>query len=99
MIPAENFYYIGAALFSIGLAIVITKRNAIMILMGIELMLNASNINFLAYNRAGSLDGQFFALFVIVVAAAEASVALAIVLKVYKHFKTINLDKIADIKD
>lgn len=99
MIPAEHFYYISAALFSIGLAVVLTRRNAIMVLMGIELMLNASNINFLAYNRSGGTEGQFFALFVIVVAAAEAAVGLAIILKVYKHFKTIDLDKIADIKD
>ncbi len=62
-------------------------------------MLNASNINFLAYHRGVNQEGQFFALFVIVVAAAEAAVGLAIILKVYKHFKTIDLDKIAEIKD
>ena len=99
MIPIEHFYFISAGLFSIGLAIVITRKNAIMILMGIELMLNASNINFLAARDAGNLEGQFFALFVIVVAAAEAAVGLAIILKVYKHYKTIDLDKVADIKD
>ena len=99
MIPIEHFYYVSAAIFAVGLGVVITRRNAIMILMGIELMLNASNINFLAFNRSGGMDGQFFALFVIVVAAAEAAVGLAIILKVYKHYKTIDLDKITDIKD
>ena len=99
MIPVEHFYYVSAALFAIGLAIVITRRNAIMILMGIELMLNASNINFLAIDHSNKLEGQFFALFVIVVAAAEAAVGLAIILKVYRHFKTIDLDKISEIKD
>ena len=99
MIPIEHYYIISALLFSIGLAIVVTRKNAIMILMGIELMLNASNINFLAYNKGSALDGQFFALFVIVVAAAEAAVGLAIILKVYRHFKTIDLDKISEIKD
>ncbi|MEM6522867.1 MAG: NADH-quinone oxidoreductase subunit NuoK [Bacteroidota bacterium] len=99
MIPVEHFYYISALLFSIGLAVVLTRKNAILILIGIELMLNAANLNFLASNKSGDVEGQFFALFVIVVAAAEAAVGLAIILKVYKHFKTIDLDKIAEIKD
>ena len=99
MIPIDHFYYLSAILFTIGLAIVATRKNAIMILMGIELMLNASNINFLAVSNANKFEGQFFALFVIVVAAAEAAVGLAIILKVYSYFKTINLDKISEIKD
>ncbi|MEM7107011.1 MAG: NADH-quinone oxidoreductase subunit NuoK [Bacteroidota bacterium] len=99
MIPVEHFYYISAVLFSVGLAVVLTRKNAIMVLIGIELMLNASNLNFLASNTSEDPEGQFFALFVIVVAAAEAAVGLAIILKVYKYFKTIDLDKIAEIKD
>lgn len=93
----EFYFYLSAFLFAVGLAIVITRKNAIFALIGIELMLNAANINFIALS-ANSLEGQFFALFVIVVAAAEAAIALAIVLKIYQYFKTINLDKINQLK-
>ncbi|HWZ21226.1 MAG TPA: NADH-quinone oxidoreductase subunit NuoK, partial [Cytophagaceae bacterium] len=87
-------------LFSIGVAIVVTKRNIIVVLAGIELILNAANINFVAFStQDGMLKGQLFALFVIVIAAAEATIALAIVVQVYKHFKTSNLDEINKLKD
>ncbi|HYG39164.1 MAG TPA: NADH-quinone oxidoreductase subunit NuoK [Cytophagales bacterium] len=100
MIPIEHFLYIGAALFALGIVIIITKKNAIMVLMGIELLLNAANINLVAFSRHDpSIQGQFFALFVIVVAAAEASVALAIVLRVYDHFRTAELNKIKDLQE
>ncbi len=98
MIALEYYYYLSAALFSIGLGVVITRKNAIMVLMGVELMLNAANINFLGFSQ-GEVSGQFFALFVIVVAAAEAAVGLAIILKVYRHFQTVDLDKVGEIKD
>jgi NADH-quinone oxidoreductase subunit K len=88
-------YYLllAAALFAIGFTIVIVKKNAIMILMGVELMLNAVNVNFIAfsYYDPQKLQGQIFALFVLMVAASEAAVGLAIVLKLYSHFKTAEL--------
>jgi NADH:ubiquinone oxidoreductase subunit K len=97
---AELYFYIGAFLFAIGFTIVVTRKNAILVLMGIELMLNAANINFVAISQYSPevVAGQFFALFVIVIAAAEAAVGLAIVLRVYDYFKTIDLDKINELK-
>ncbi|MTI19849.1 NADH-quinone oxidoreductase subunit NuoK [Fulvivirga sp. RKSG066] len=95
----EYYYILSALLFSIGLMVCITKKNAIVVLMGIELMLNAANINFVAMSMTDTkVAGQFFALFVIVVAAAEAAVALAIVIKLYNHFKTVDLDRINQLK-
>jgi NADH:ubiquinone oxidoreductase subunit K len=95
-IPLEHFLIVGAILFCIGAAVVVTKRNAIVMLMGVELILNAANINLIAFSRydPAMIQGQMFSLFVIVVAAAEASVALAIVLRIYKLFNTANLDEI-----
>jgi len=93
------FLLISTILFSIGLIICITKKNAIVVLMGIELMLNAANINFVAMSRFNeNISGQYAALFVIVIAAAEASVALAIVIKLYQYFKTVDLDRINKLK-
>jgi NADH:ubiquinone oxidoreductase subunit K len=92
------YLLLSAALFSIGLAVAITKRNAIVVLMGIELMLNAANINLVIFSQHDpKLQGQAFALFVMVVAAAESVVAMAIILQVYKHFKTIHLDQVSDL--
>jgi NADH:ubiquinone oxidoreductase subunit K len=94
-------YYllVGAFLFSIGIAMVVVKRNVIMVLMGIELMMNAVNINLVAFGRNDpNIQGQMFALFVIVVAVCEAVIALALVLKVFEHFRTIDLDKINELK-
>src|SRR5688500_11383959 len=100
MIPLAHYLYIGALLFCIGIVIIITKRNAIVVLMGIELILNAANLNLIAFSQYDSnrLQGQLFALFVIVVAACEAAVALAIVLRVYQYFQTIHLDEVSDLK-
>jgi NADH:ubiquinone oxidoreductase subunit K len=100
MIPTAHFLILAAILFCIGLVAVITKKNAIVVLMGIELMLNAANINLVAFSRydAELLQGQLFSLFVIVVAAAEAAVALALVLRVYSYYKTVDLDKVNDLK-
>lgn len=100
MIPVTHFLLVSAILFCIGIAIMITKRNAIVVLMGIELILNAANLNLVAFNQLypDNVQGQVFALFIIVVAAAEAAVALAIVLKVYQHFQTVNLDEIKEPK-
>lgn len=91
---------LGALLFCSGLFVVLTKKNAIMVLIGIELMLNAANLNLVAFSRFDpqALQGQIFSLFVITLAAAEGAVALAIVVKVYKYFKTADLDKINSMK-
>ena len=99
-IPLEHYLFVAAALFSIGLAVAITKRHFIGILLGIELMLNAVNINLVAFSRYDPerLSGQLFALFVIVVAAAEVTVALAIILRVYGQYKTVDPDQVNDLK-
>jgi NADH-quinone oxidoreductase subunit K len=95
-----HFLIVSAILFSLGLMAVLSKRNVIMVLMGVELILNSANINFIAFSRFTelSLDGQMIGLFVIILAAAEAAVALAIVLNVYNRFKSINLDEISLLK-
>ena len=96
----EHYLFVAAALFCIGLAITITKRHFIGMLLGIELMLNAVNINLIAFSRYDpeKLSGQLFALFVIVVAAAEVTVALAIILRVFGHYNTVDPDKVSDLK-
>ena len=80
---------------------IITRKNAVMVLMGIELILNSANINFIAFARYGNFgfQGQLIALFVIVLAAAEAAIALAIVLNIYKTFSNINVDEIDNLRD
>lgn len=100
MLPYHYLLYLGAFLFCTGLAIVIIKKNAIMVLMGIELMLNASNLNLVALNQqhGPSQDGHIFALFVIIIAVCEAAVGLAIILSVYRHFHTSVPDEIAELK-
>lgn len=101
VLPLEHILMLSAALFVIGLMIVIVKRNAIMVLLGIELMLNASNLNLVAFNGyyANRLDGQIFSLFVIVIAVCEAAVGLAIVLRVYQFYKSSVPDNINTLKD
>lgn len=100
MIPTEHFLILGSVLFAAGLTIVMVKKNAIVILIGIELMLNASNINMVAFSRMDKnfMTGQVFALFVIVLAATEAAVALAIIINVYRNFSTSEVDKINQLK-
>lgn len=92
---------LASLLFSIGIMIVIIKQNTVMILLGIELMLNASNLNLVAFNALypARFDGQLFALFVIVVAVCEAAVGLAIVLRVYHYYQTSLPDEINILKD
>jgi NADH:ubiquinone oxidoreductase subunit K len=101
MFPIEHFLLLAALLFSMGLLIIVTKRNTIMILFGIELMLNASNLNLVAFNTLlpESVDGQIFALFVIIVAVSEAAVGLAIVLQVYQYYQTSIPDSISELKE
>ncbi len=101
MIPLAHFMFISAALFCLGLYAVLTKRNAIQVLIGIEFMINAAILNFVAFGRFDKIagGGQMFALFAIVLAAAGVAVALAIILNVYKHFRTIDPAKIDTLKD
>jgi NADH-quinone oxidoreductase subunit K len=87
-IGLNHFLIISVLLFSMGLFGIITRRNAVMVLMGVELILNAANINFIAFSK-----------FIIVLAAAEAAIALAIVLNIYKTFSTVNVDEIDRLKD
>jgi len=100
-VTLTHFLVVSTLLFSFGIYGIVTRKNAIMVLMGIELILNASNINFIAFSRYGNygLQGQLFALFVIVLAAAEAAIALAIVLNVYKTFVNVNVDEIDELRD
>ena len=96
-----HFLIISGVLFSLGVFAVLTRRNAIMVLMGIELILNAANVNFIAFSRysTGTLDGQVIAIFVIILAAAEAAIALAIVLNIYQNFNTVNVDELNRLRD
>ena len=100
-IGLPHFLIVGAILFALGMVTVVTRRNAVGILMGVELILNSANINYLAFARysAGGYDGQVFALFVIVLAAAEAAIALAIVLAIFRHFHSIDANDVATLKD
>ncbi|MEZ4902567.1 MAG: NADH-quinone oxidoreductase subunit NuoK [Spirosomataceae bacterium] len=100
IVPLPHFLIVAALLFSIGLAVMITKRNTIAVLIGLELMLNAVNLNLIAFAQYDPvrITGQMFALFVIVVAAAESAIALAILLKVHSYYQTIELDKISSMK-
>lgn len=97
-----KYLILAACLFAIGLAGVLTRRNAIVALIGIELMLNAANLNFIAFWRHGphpeALTGVLFALFAIAIAAAEAAVGLALVMAIYRHYQTTNLDQVEEMK-
>ncbi|HEX8323875.1 MAG TPA: NADH-quinone oxidoreductase subunit NuoK [Tepidisphaeraceae bacterium] len=101
MIGLQHYLILGAILFVAGVVTVLTRRHAIGILMGIELMLNAANLNLVAFNHyaAGPApDGRVFALFVIVVAAAEAAVALAIFLNFYSNFASVDVDRASELR-
>jgi NADH:ubiquinone oxidoreductase subunit K len=96
-----SYLIIGAILFSLGLLCVLTRRNAISVLMGVELILNSANINYVAFSHFGSgnLDGQIYAMFVIMLAAAEAAVGLAIVLAIFQLFHTIDVEAAQTLKE
>lgn len=102
MSPFHGCLMIAAMLFVVGLAGVLTRRNAILILMGIELMLNAANLSFVTFWRFGpqpeNLDGLMFALFAIAIAAAEAAIGLALVIVVYRHFRTTDVGALDRLK-
>jgi len=97
-VTLEQVLTVGAVLFAIGLYVALSKRNAVAVLMGVELMLNAVNLTFVAFARfvdsPRPVDGQVFAIFVITVAAAEAAVALALAVAVYRFRDTIDVDRI-----
>lgn len=103
-ITASHFMIVGAIMFVTGGVCMVTKRNALGVLMGIELVLNGANVNFIAFgspylqSSGLGLDGQFIALFVIVLAAAEAAVALAIALNFYNNHASIDVDRADDLK-
>lgn len=100
-IPLHYWLILGTLMFFIGVAGYIIRRNLITILMSIELMLNAVNINFLAINRylyPDQLHGHFFAIFVVAIAAAEASLVIALVIHIYRKFRTIDVDQVADMR-
>lgn len=100
-VSLAHFLIVSAILFSLGVYGIATRRNAILVLMGVELILNAANINLIAFSRYGgtNLDGQAAAVFVIILAAAEAAVALAIVLNIYHRFQTVNVDDVSTMKE
>lgn len=95
----NNFLILGAVLFCIGVFGVIARKNAVMVLMSIELILNSVNLNLLAFSQMhGNADGNTFALYIIAVAAAEVGVGLAMVLLIYRNRKSIALDELSEMK-
>lgn len=95
------YLIIGAILFCLGIFTVLTRRNAISVLMGVELILNSANINYVAFSHfgSGSTDGQIYAIFVIMLAAAEAAVGLAIVLAIFQLFHTIDVEAAETLRE
>lgn len=102
MTPLNGCLLISALLFSIGLGGALTRRSAILVLIGIELMLNAANLNFIAFWRYGphpeAMTGVFFVIFSIAIAAAEAAVGLALIVSIYRHAKTTDLSRLDSMK-
>lgn len=95
----NQFLILGAVLFCIGVYGVIARKNAVLVLLSIELILNAVNLNLLAFAlRHGDPDGQVFALYVLAIAAAEVGVGLGLVLLIYRNKKTISLDELSEMK-
>ena len=99
-IGLNHYLVISAILFGLGLFAIVTRKNAIVVLMGVELILNAANINLVAFSKYnGGMEGVMFSLFVIVLAAAEAAVALTIIINIYKTFNTVDVSSIDSIKE
>ena len=99
--PLQNMLLLSAVIFCLGLYTIVTRKNAVAILMGIELVLNAANINFVAFAQysAAGVSGVAFAVFVMVLAAAEAAVALAIIIGIYQNFGRVDVDQANLMKD
>src|SRR6188768_1182369 len=100
-IPISHFLFVSTALFFIGMYGLFTRRNMITMLMAIELILNSVNINFVAFNKylyPGKMDGVFFTIFIITIAAAEAAVAIAIIINVYRNNRSIDVEDAAEMR-
>lgn len=99
-IGLQHYLVVGLALFCLGAFCVLTRRNAIGVLMGVELILNGANVNFMAFSRYGSgnYDGQVFSIFVIMLAAAEAAIGLALVLAIYRKFRAIDVSEMTTLR-
>ena len=100
-VPVTHILILSTALFFIGMYGFFTRRNLITMLMSVELMLNSVNINFVAFNKylfPGKLDGIFFTLFIITIAAAEAAVAIAIIINLYRSHQSIDVEDATDMK-
>lgn len=99
MLPVSYYIVVSTMMFVIGLVGILVRRNFLIILFAIELMLNAANINLVAFSRLyGEVDGQIISLFVIVIAAAEAAVGLAIIIVLFRNKRTTNVDEISELK-
>src|SRR5512138_1451110 len=102
MTPLTGYLLLSALLFAIGLGGALARRNAIIVLIGIELMLNAANLNFIAFWRYSAnpemLHGIMFVIFSIALAAAEAAVGLALIIAIYRHHRTANVDEVKELK-
>ena len=102
-VTLNEYLLVGAMLFAIGALVVMTRRNAVAVLMGVELILNAASLNFVAFEHFGGgesdVTGQVFAVFIIVLAASEAAIALAIVLQVYRNYRSIMADRLTALKN
>ena len=97
----SHYLIVAAVLFGLGLFTVMTRRNAVGILLGVELILNAAGLNFVAFEHfgTGGVGGQVFTVFIIVLAASEAAIALAIVLQVYRNYRSIMADRMTALKN
>ena len=96
-----HYLTVAAVLFGLGLLTIMTRRNAVGVLLGVELILNAAGVNFVAFSYyvAGGIEGQVFTVFIIILAASEAAIALAIVLQVYRQHRTIVADEVSELRD
>ena len=101
MIPVEHILFLSTALFFIGMYGLFTRRNMIAVLMSIELMLNSVNINFVAFNKylyPNAMDGVFFTIFIITIAAAEVAIAIAIVINLYRRYQSVDIESATELK-
>jgi NADH-quinone oxidoreductase subunit K len=101
MVPVSHILLLSACLFFIGMYGLLTRKNMIALLMSIELILNSVNINFVAFNKylwPGKLDGVFFAVFIVAIAAAEAAVAIAIIINLYRSHLSVDVDDATDLR-
>lgn len=99
-IPIDYYLGVSAILYFLGLVTILARRNLVYILLGVELILNAASLNFVTFSRYGdNIDGQIVSIFVIILAAAEAAVALAIVLNIYNNFKNVDVDTPSELKN